>query len=449
MSRAGIAGVPSSVGRPGISSLLTVSNLYPRPDRPQLGVFNLRLFEAMADVLEKREGDPSGKAGEGGVRNLCFVPEWRAWRWKAISRWPDAGSPRLVTQYVPVCHIPWAGRNWAWRLYAASLRTFVPVARTCDALYAAWLYPDGVAAAALAKRASRPVWVMVQGSDTLHLTHPRRRAAIRLASEAISGFICVWRGLGERLVAAGVAADKVHVVPNGVDAERFRYRTKEDAARELHKGLPDGLGEIMQRRERVVLFVGGLVPVKDPKALLRAFKRASRMRLGPDPMRLVFVGDGPLRRSLEWASAAAGLRDRVTFAGNRPHDEVPYWMNWADCLCLTSRSEGMPNAVLEAMASGLPVVATDVGACAEMVGQETAARVVPVGGEEAMARAIREILADEPDRRALASRHARRSWHRQAEEILERIEASVQASRPDPDARAGQGSSRGRHPFAS
>ncbi len=74
-----------------------------------------------------------------------------------------------------------------------------------------------------------------------------------------------------------------------------------------------------------------------------------------------------MRRELEKQADELGIRESVHFPGNRPHEEVALWMNAADCLCLPSRSEGMPNVVLEAVASGLPVVATEVGAVREVL----------------------------------------------------------------------------------
>jgi teichuronic acid biosynthesis glycosyltransferase TuaC len=104
---------------------------------------------------------------------------------------------------------------------------------------------------------------------------------------------------------------------------------------------------------------------------------------------LVILGDGPERRRMERAFAVAGLSASVKFLGSRPQDEVAGWMNAADCLCLVSRSEGMPNVVIEAQASGLPVVATDAGACGEMLEKDVASVLVKMAG-----RSEEEICGD-------------------------------------------------------
>ncbi len=135
--------------------------------------------------------------------------------------------------------------------------------------------------------------------------------------------------------------------------------------------------------------------------------------------RLLVIGSGPMRGKMEAMAVKLGISDRVHFLGNRPHKEVALWMNRADVLCLTSRSEGMPNVVAEALVSGLPVVATNVGACPEMLAGEPAARVCRSEDVRGIAEALKAVLGMAVDRPALAARHsARYSWRRQAEAML-------------------------------
>jgi glycosyltransferase involved in cell wall biosynthesis len=106
-------------------------------------------------------------------------------------------------------------------------------------------------------------------------------------------------------------------------------------------------------------------------------------------------------------------------------------MNVADVLCLTSRSEGMPNVVVEALASGLPVVATAVGACPELLANEPSARLCRSGDVDALAGALREVLDMTVDRQALAARHSKHySWEGQAKTLLNVMEIET----PDPNA---------------
>ena len=285
------------------------------------------------------------------------------------------------------------------------------------AVLATWLYPDGVVVTALAEAAGVPAWILVQGSDVFHLRTAWRRRLILRAARRAAGLICVSRALTEPLRQAGVETRKLHVAVNGVDTACFHYREPVAAAAELARrgaggGWPAGPGG------KLVLFVGNLVHVKAPDVLLAA---AHCWKVGPgaEPFQVVLIGDGPLRPSLEREVRRLGLAPQVTFRGARPQDEVALWMNVADVLCLCSRHEGMPNVVLEALVSGLPVVATEVGGCREVLRGEPLARLVPPDSPEALRRALRELSAEPESRQELAARHAGRySWHRQAGEIL-------------------------------
>ena len=373
-------------------------------------MFNVQLFRAMAEVLQSTGNKAAGAGAH--LTNICLVPEWRVWRWAAIRRWAAPLATPFNTRYVPVFYLPLVGRNWNDRLYSLSLGKLTGAIEGHDAVFSTWLYPDGVVAAKLAETCGLPSWIMVLGTDVRHLDHSPRRAGLLEACRKAGGIICVCRSLADRLTAAGVDPAKVHTVPNGVDKSLFHYRPKSEAVQRLATSFSSG---------RVVLFVGNLVQVKGPDIMLQAFAKAARSFSALPNSRkpkLVTVGDGPMRKHLQRQAVELGVGDMVTFLGNRPHDETALWMNAADCLCLTSRGEGMPNVVLEALASGLPVVATDVGACAEMLDKEPAARVVESEDAGAIASALAEMLSSDRDREAMAGRHGEFGWQDQAREIL-------------------------------
>jgi glycosyltransferase involved in cell wall biosynthesis len=425
--------------------IITISNLYPRPDQQQRGMFNAQLFASMERMRGQRMGDKGSNAGN--LTNICLVPEWRIWRWPRIRRWraPAAGiggqesgvkgqgadgegaSVVQRTIYQPVFYIPVLARSLSWWSYGWTMGGLKPLARECDVVFSTWLYPDGVTATRLATACGKPAWIMVQGSDTFHLDHPFRRSVILDACNKATGIVCVWKGLAERLIAAGVDTGKVHVVPNGVDTASFFYRDAKSAGEQLaqRSGILDQTLERIGER-KIVLFVGNLVSVKGPDIMLDAFASV----VGHLSSVLLVLGDGPMMRFLEERARELGVADSVFLLGSRSHQEVALWMNVADCLCLPSRSEGMPNVVLEALASGLPVVATDVGAVRELLEGEPEAKVVEAkeqekrGGGEALPISIAEALADmlarPGDRRKISQRGcARGSWHAQATKILE------------------------------
>lgn len=384
--------------------LLTISNLFPRPDQPCRGVFNLELFTALA------------RCDGCVVDNVCLVPEWRAWR--LGRRWARAGKDIFPTIYAPVFYLPVIGRGISHVTYRWSLGEVEAKARDCDEVLSTWLYPDGVVAARIAKKAGKPHWILVQGSDVFHLRHPGRRKAILDACGKAAGILCVWEGLKKQLVESGVDAGKIHTIANGVNADLFKFRTKSEARRLLEggdharKARPDG--------QEIVLFAGNLVEVKGADRLMEIWLKLLQMR--ERDIHLAIIGDGPMRKSMQSGLASLSSRATVSFLGTMPHEEVACWMNLADCLCLPSRSEGMPNVVLEALVSGLPVVSTDVGACGELLKDVPQCRIVEdVEVTTGLAFAVGDVLRHEIDRESFAARNRAilPDWNEQAGKMLQ------------------------------
>ncbi len=181
-------------------------------------------------------------------------------------------------------------------------------------------------------------------------------------------------------------ADRIHVVHNAIDLTRFTAR-------------PDATAPVSAP---VVIMVGRLVPQKNPHLFI-AGAAALRDRL--PGVRFQLVGGGPLHRELAAAAHDAGIGDCVELLGER-HD-VPALLQAADLFWLTSDWEGLPNAVLEAMASGLPVVATDVGGTAELVEAGLEGYVIQPGDRDGLVARSLEILGD--PQRHLRMREAARA----------------------------------------
>jgi glycosyltransferase involved in cell wall biosynthesis len=164
-----------------------------------------------------------------------------------------------------------------------------------------------------------------------------------------------------------------------------------------------------------VLFVGNLVAVKGVDVLLKAWSRLAAAGVLGSEDRLAIVGDGPERGRLQAQAEALGLGPRVAFAGAVAFAEVPRWMAASDVLCLPSRSEGTPNVVVEALASGVPVVATRVGGVPELVRQGENGLLVPPEDAPALAEALASALVRPWDGPALRASVAHLTWERLAE----------------------------------
>lgn len=210
----------------------------------------------------------------------------------------------------------------------------------------------------------------------------------RTTDRLVDRHVCVSRAVADYSVRVGrLPAAKLVVIPNAVDVTAFANAAPADLT---EFGFPLG--------SKVVLFVGRLDPQKDPMLLIEAF----RLLLARDvDARLLLVGQGPLEPELR--RKAAGLSDRIAFAGRR--DDVPSLLKASACLALTSRWEGMPNVILEAMAAGTPVIAADVEGAAELLHNGRLGTLVHSRDAHAFAAAFEGLLRNpvETNVRALSS----------------------------------------------
>jgi sugar transferase (PEP-CTERM/EpsH1 system associated) len=219
----------------------------------------------------------------------------------------------------------------------------------------------------------------------------------RIYQPFVTSFIALSRDLEQYLhVMVGVAKDKVTQIYNGVDAQRFIAAD----GRQPIAGCPSA-----DPAHWLIGTVGRMQEIKDQTTLARAFVRA--LEVAPDLrpcLRLVMIGDGPLRAHALALLERAGCADLAWLPGER--GDIPDVLRGLDCFVLPSISEGVSNTILEAMASGLPVIATRAGGNGELVDAGRSGELVPVGGVEAMAQAI-VAYARERERARAAGRAGR------------------------------------------
>jgi colanic acid/amylovoran biosynthesis glycosyltransferase len=175
---------------------------------------------------------------------------------------------------------------------------------------------------------------------------------------------------------------RFHVARCGIDLSLFSYRPPS-----RHDGNP------------IVLAVGRLSAEKGFDVLLEALVQ---LKQAGAPLRLVLVGEGPLRGSLESTARASGIGELVEFAGELPPAEVRERLGNADLFCLPSFSEGLPISIMEAMAAGVPVVTTWIAGIPELAEAEVTALTVPPARADALAEALRRLAGDEPLRQRLS-----------------------------------------------
>jgi sugar transferase (PEP-CTERM/EpsH1 system associated) len=213
----------------------------------------------------------------------------------------------------------------------------------------------------------------------LHGSNWKYNLLRRLARLVVHRYIAVSRDLADWLrEVVGVPEARIRQIYNGVDGERFHPR---------QGPRPDlGRPEFFEGADWVIGSVGRLVRVKDYPTLIRAFDGLRRLHPHPESLRLILVGEGPERGVCETLINELGLSRQVWLPGDRT--DTPDWYRAFDVFALPSLGEGISNTILEAMASGLPIVATEVGGTPELVREGENGAMTPAQNPEALARAL-------------------------------------------------------------
>lgn len=397
--------------------IVVLSSLYPNSVQPRHGVFvEERLRCLMA-------------TGRVQVRVIAPVP-WFFSRHPRFGRYARfaAVPARELRHGIEVLHprypvLPRLGMTLAPRSMATcaapTLARLLADGFDFDLIDAHYFYPDGVAAARLGRRFCRPVVITARGTDINTIADmPRPRRQIRAAAAQASALVTVSQSLREKLVRLGVAPDKITTLRNGVDLARFAPMARETARQRLAVA------------NTVWLSVGNLVQGKGTHIAVEALRDVSDVTL-------LIVGDGPEEESLRALAQRCNVAQRVRFIGHVAHDELPLYYSAADALLLPSRSEGMPNVVLEAMACGAAVIASAVGGIPEIVRGLPTGVLMSERTPAALVAAWHAVRADGlgSGHREARRRHAQRfSWQATTEGQLELFERVLRSAATDDDA---------------
>ena len=384
--------------------VLVLSNLYPSPVFPTRGQFNRHPLRLLAGRHAVRVIVPVSWTDELAARRrrsgFCFGRRRQE-------------LDGLTVDYPRYLFLPRVFRGLHGRFFLASVRRsfwraveeFQP-----DILLATWAFPDGWAGVKLARCAGIPVVVKVHGSDIKLLQqNSARYHRTAEALQAADAVVAVSNDLREHVVSMGVDPRAVRLIYNGVDSDSFRPGSKAEARNRLGLCLDSPL----------ILFVGNLFPVKGVDVLLSTI--ALLLTKGV-PSRLTIIGKGPLLRTLGQQATDLNISDRVAFLEPISQRHLAVWYQAADVFVLPSRSEGVPNVLLEASACACPWVASRVGGIPEIahMGQS---RLVPPDDPDCMAAGIQDLLGRPPN-----ELHVPRSWANAVDE-LERVLLEVLASR--------------------
>jgi sugar transferase (PEP-CTERM/EpsH1 system associated) len=263
---------------------------------------------------------------------------------------------------------------------------------------------EGFIAAKLAR-----VPVIVHGEHGTMNLRPANRIVQRVLWNRVDRLLSVSSTLAATMSEkVGIDGNRIHVIHNGVDVARFASGDRRVVRDELRMA-PDDL---------LVVTVGRLEPVKDHAALIAAI---AQVRC-PGRLKLALVGEGMLRESLEAEVQRHGLGEVVHFLGHRP--DIDNVLAAADLFVLSSRSEGLPNGVMEAMAAGVAVVSTAVGGATELVEHGVTGLLVTPRSTQALAQGIETVLCDRSARLEFGENGRRQAVERFAfDRMVEQYEA--------------------------
>ena len=345
--------------------LLLVTSVFPSPLQPNLGAFNREMVRALARHHQVKVIAPVSWPVAIRARREGLA-------WDATRSVDDIEVRHPIYYYSPkVLRARYGAFLW-WsirRTVDDLLRGFVP-----DVVVGYWSHPDGQSAVHIARRLGVPAVVMVGGTDVLVLGQQRsRRRVIRRVLDDADAIVAVSQDLKRAIRNLGLPANKIHVVYRGIDAQRFKPGSR-DAARQR-------LG--IEPATRTLLWVGHMTPVKGLDVLVEACAAAAARV----DFHLHLVGHGPIAGDLQRRCAQLGIAPRVTFVGYVPHAELPDWYRAANLTVLPSRSEGIPNVLLESIGCGTPFVASRVGGIPE-IADPLVDRLVEPNDRDSLANAI-------------------------------------------------------------
>lgn len=314
--------------------------------------------------------------------------------------------PGVEVEYIPYPALPAISRPMNGFSAARSILPRVRAYRP-DIILNYIVYPDGDAARRVAHALRVPFVVTAIGTD-LNVIPPFCDGLTRRVLREADFSITVSGDLLRTAHRLGAPVERSGAVLNGCDTTIFHPRDRAQAREAL--GIPSDA--------EAVVYVGRLDMAKGLGELISAVASLKEQR---PRLRVWIVGDGPARQELADAIGAKNVSEQVTLIPSRPTGEVAQWMAASDLVTLPSYREGCPNVVIEALASGRPVVATEVGGIPELMDHRSG-RLVPARDAQALAQALDEVLSRSWDATAISTHHSR-SWDdvsRDVEAILTR-----------------------------
>lgn len=378
--------------------ILSISTLYPNDVQPNFGVFVERQMQAVA-----LRGD-----AELVLVNPIGLPPWPLSlhpRYRALSQLPTLEQRGGVTVLRPRFRLlPGIGARFN---PGAIVRAVLPLVRKLhaaqrfDLIDAQFFYPDGPAAARIAKALALPLSVKARGADIHHWgKQPGSASQVLSAGIQASGMLAVAEGIADDMAALGLPRERITIHRTGLDRARFHPRDR--AAARAKFGFA---GDVP-----LLATVGALIPRKGQVFVIDA------LALLPGAQ-LALAGTGPDEAMLRARSVQLGVGERVHFLGAVPNAELPELLSAADVFVMPSSSEGLANAWIEALACGVPVVTTAIPGAQELITNPAYGRFAERDGQ-AIAEAVSALLQSPPSQSAVVRATEGYSWDENAAQLV-------------------------------
>lgn len=399
--------------------ILVISSLFPSGVHPNRGIFVLNRLKAIRCYADLKVINPIP----------WFPLQSRLSRYRDYHRVPKTETMDGIEVYHPrFFAVPLLLKVLAALTYCMAV---LPIALRLrkswgyDLIELHWTYPDLPAGRLLARLLGLKQLVTIRGEAALQANGRGLRSMLvrRLLPNA-DYVITLSDRLKDLSILQGVSREKIATIGNGVDTARFHWRDSRACRARL--GLPPA--------GWILLGIGYLSPHKGFDRILEALPQVLQRRpdaelylIGPDGA----FAQGDSTAELKRLAERLGVQDKVHFVGEVGNAELVDWYNAADCFCLSSRSEGCPNVLLEALACGCPVVATDVGSVAEILSEPFLGKLVP-DSTEGVRAGLLSALAQPYDRHEIAAHVQKHDWDSCARRVVAIYEQLLGGPEPSP-----------------
>ena len=384
--------------------LIVFSSLFPNATQPNAGLFiRERMFRVGKQLPIVVVSPKPWFPGQGLIR--MFRPHYRP---QPARKETQAGVDVIFPRFLAIPGML-RGLDSLFMAIGSYFTLRRLKAQGYNLIDAHFAYPDGHAAQRLGRWLNFPVTVTLRGTEVPQSRNPALEPKLREVFRDADQVITVSDSLRQLAYSLGLPEARGQVVGNGVDANRFTPVPKEEARQRY--GLPAAA--------QVLITVGGLVERKGFHRVIACLPALLEKHPG---LHYLIVGgacpEGDMTQALKDQVSNLGLSDRVHFLGPISPDDLKWPLSAADIFVLSTRNEGWANVILEAMACGVPVVASDVGGNAEVVSSPDLGVIVPFDDQAALTGALDQALIRQWNPQAIRAYAEENSWDNRVEKLV-------------------------------